>query len=54
MDIESGPTLFLPFSHLYPLGYLAWGEPEYIEYFKNNAVQLSLKKGDAFTFLSMS
>ena len=51
MKTSSGPTLLLPFSQQYQLGYMAWRNPEFIEYFQNNCVQLPLKKGDA-TFFS--
>lgn len=50
MPIESGPTVLLPFSHQYDLGYQAWREPEFNHYFKQNSVQFSLKKGDALFF----
>jgi len=50
MNTSAGPTLLLPFSQQYPLGYLAWRNPEFIDYFSQNAVQLPLKKGDAVFF----
>lgn len=50
MPVESGPTLLLPFSHLYDLGYLAWRHPEVIDYFHQHAVQLPLNKGDLLFF----
>ena len=50
MKTSSGPTLLLPFSQQYQLGYMAWRNPEFIEYFQNNCVQLPLKKGDAAFF----
>jgi ectoine hydroxylase-related dioxygenase (phytanoyl-CoA dioxygenase family) len=50
MDISSGPTLLLPFSQQYKLGYMAWRDPEFIDYFQQNAVQLPLNKGDAVFF----
>ena len=34
MPLESGPTLLLPFSQQYPLGYLAWRRAEFIDYFQ--------------------
>jgi len=40
----------LPFSHQYPLGYMAWRDSKFIEYFQKHAVQLALKKGDAVFF----
>ena len=51
MDISSGSTMILPFSHQYPLGYMAWRDSKFIEYFQNHAVQLELQKGDVM-FLS--
>ena len=51
MDISSGSTMILPFSHQYPLGYMAWRDSKFIEYFQNHAVQLQLQKGDVM-FLS--
>ena len=50
MDISSGSTMMLPFSHQYPLGYMAWRDSKFIEYFQKHAVQLALKKGDAVFF----
>jgi ectoine hydroxylase-related dioxygenase (phytanoyl-CoA dioxygenase family) len=50
MPVESGPTLYLPNSQKYEAGYLAWRNPEFIEYFADNRVQLPLEKGDAVFF----
>ena len=50
MDILSGSTMMLPFSHQYLLGYMAWGDSKFIEYFQKHAVQLAFKKGDAVFF----
>ena len=50
MNTSAGPTLLLPFSQQYPLGYMAWRDSEFIEYFQHNAVQLPLEKGDAVFF----
>ena len=50
MPVESGPTLYLPHSHKYELGYLAWRQPEFSEHFVANHVQLPLEKGDAVFF----
>jgi ectoine hydroxylase-related dioxygenase (phytanoyl-CoA dioxygenase family) len=50
MPVESGPTLYLPHSQKYPLGYLAWRRPEVREWFEANYVQLPLAKGDAAFF----
>ncbi|HEV8389780.1 MAG TPA: phytanoyl-CoA dioxygenase family protein [Dongiaceae bacterium] len=50
MPLETGPTLYLPFSQTYELGYLAWRRPEFIEYFDRHRIQLPLAKGDAVFF----
>ena len=50
MPIETGPTLYLPFSQTYELGYLAWRRPEFIDYFDKHRIQLPLTKGDAVFF----
>jgi ectoine hydroxylase-related dioxygenase (phytanoyl-CoA dioxygenase family) len=50
MPVESGPTMYLPFSHQYDAGYLAWRLDEFREYFLDNYVQLPLAKGDAAFF----
>ncbi|MEU9171184.1 phytanoyl-CoA dioxygenase family protein [Streptomyces sp. NPDC048420] len=50
MPVESGPTLYLPFSQLFEPGYLAWRRPEFQAYFKEHHVQLPLAKGDAAFF----
>ncbi|WP_328752127.1 phytanoyl-CoA dioxygenase family protein [Streptomyces sp. NBC_00285] len=50
MPVESGPTLYLPFSQQFEPGYLAWRRPEFQAYFKERHVQLPLAKGDAVFF----
>jgi ectoine hydroxylase-related dioxygenase (phytanoyl-CoA dioxygenase family) len=50
MSIESGPTMYLPYSHQYAPGYLAWRLPEFRELFQRRYVQLPLTKGDAVFF----
>ncbi|WAC56375.1 phytanoyl-CoA dioxygenase family protein [Gordonia sp. SL306] len=50
MPIESGPTMYLPYSQTYAAGYLAFNLPEFREYFANNYVQLPLSAGDAVFF----
>ncbi|WP_432133433.1 MULTISPECIES: phytanoyl-CoA dioxygenase family protein [unclassified Streptomyces] len=50
MPLESGPTLYLPYSQRYEPGYLAWRLPEFQEYFGTRRVQLPLAKGDAVFF----
>ena len=50
MPVESGPTLYLPHSQKYELGYLAYRQPSFASYFVENHVQLPLEKGDAVFF----
>ena len=50
MPLESGPTLFLPFSQTYEPGYLALKRPEFRDYFDRNHIQLPLSKGDLVFF----
>ena len=50
MPLESGPTVYLPYSHLFDTGYISFWDDEYQDYFAENHVQLPLKKGDAAFF----
>ncbi|MDQ1050216.1 phytanoyl-CoA dioxygenase family protein [Streptomyces sp. V4I2] len=50
MSVESGPTLYLPYSQTYEPGYLAWRLPEFQAYFDERHIQLPLAKGDAAFF----
>jgi ectoine hydroxylase-related dioxygenase (phytanoyl-CoA dioxygenase family) len=50
MPVESGPTMYLPYSHQYAPGYLAWRLPEFRDHFQEHYVQLALAKGDAAFF----
>ena len=50
MPIETGPTMYLPHSHKYLPGYLAWRRPEFLTYFAEHLVQLPLETGDAAFF----
>jgi ectoine hydroxylase-related dioxygenase (phytanoyl-CoA dioxygenase family) len=50
MPLETGPTLYLPYSQSYPPGYLATSRPEFRDYFDEHRVQLPLTKGDAAFF----
>ncbi|MFG2120114.1 phytanoyl-CoA dioxygenase family protein [Streptomyces sp. NPDC048710] len=50
MPVESGPTLYLPYSQRYEPGYLAWRLPEFQAHFDAHHVQLPLAKGDAAFF----
>jgi len=48
--VETGPTLLLPHSQKWPVGYLAMGRADVKEYFAANHVQLPLAKGDMLFF----
>ena len=50
MPVVSGPTMYLPYSHQYVPGYLAWRRPDFRAYFQDHYVQLPLAKGDAVFF----
>ena len=50
MPVESGPTLYMPYSQIFLPGYFAWRKPEFKDYFNKNNVQLALAKGDATFF----
>ena len=50
MPLETGPTLYLPFSQSYLPGYMATARQDFRDYFEANHVQLPLKKGDAVFF----
>ena len=50
MPLETGPTLYLPFSQTYLPGYMATARAEFREYFDQHHVQLPLAKGDAVFF----
>lgn len=50
MPVETGPTMYLPFSQQYELGYLAWRNPDFIAYFDEHRTQLPLGKGDIVFF----
>jgi len=50
MPVESGPTMYLPYSHQYAPGYLAWRLPAFREHFATHHVQLPLQLGDAAFF----
>ena len=50
MPVESGPTMYLPHSQKYGPGFLAWRQPEFIEYFQANYTQLPLLQGDVVFF----
>jgi ectoine hydroxylase-related dioxygenase (phytanoyl-CoA dioxygenase family) len=50
MPVESGPTMYLPYSQKYDPGYLAWRRPEFGAYFDAHYIQMPLAKGDAVFF----
>jgi ectoine hydroxylase-related dioxygenase (phytanoyl-CoA dioxygenase family) len=50
MPVETGPTLYLPYSQAYEPGYLAVTAPEVRAFFQEHHVQLPLAKGDAAFF----
>ena len=50
MPVETGPTLYLPFSQTYAPGYFAYSLPEFQAYFTEHHVQLPLAKGDMAFF----
>jgi len=50
MPLESGPTLYLPYSQHYPEGYVAFQRPEFQEYFSKHHSQLALNQGDIVFF----
>ena len=45
MPLETGPTLYLPFSQSYLPGYMATARPEFRDYFDKHHVQLPLDQG---------
>ena len=51
MPLESGPTLFLPFSHQFPAGYLAFHDEDFAAVFDEQKSQIPFNKGDV-VFLS--
>jgi ectoine hydroxylase-related dioxygenase (phytanoyl-CoA dioxygenase family) len=50
MPLETGPTLYLPFSQSYLQGYMATARGDFRDYFEAHHVQLPLAKGDAVFF----
>lgn len=50
MPLESGPTRFLPFSQLFPQGYLAYRRKDFDDFFREHYVALALSAGDAVFF----
>ena len=50
MPLASGPTMVLPYSQQYELGYLAWRDNACTDFFNDNAVQNHMNKGDGIFF----
>ncbi len=50
MPIDTGPTMYLPHSHKYAAGYVAWRRDDFVEYFAQHYTQSALAKGDAVFF----
>ncbi len=50
MPLASGPTMVLPYSQQYELGYLAWRDNTCTDFFNDNAVQNQMNKGDGIFF----
>lgn len=50
MPVETGPTLYLPYSQHFTDGYRRFDEAEFQKYFIMHHVQLPLRKGDAAFF----
>ena len=50
MPLASGPTMVLPYSQQYELGYLAWRDNACTDFFNDNAVQNQMNKGDDIFF----
>ena len=50
MPLESGPTLYMPFTQTYGPGYLAVQDAAVRQWFARERLQLPLKKGDAVFF----
>ena len=50
MPLESGPTLYMPFTQNYGPGYLAAQDPAIQRWFAQHRLQLPLNKGDAVFF----
>jgi len=50
MPVESGPTLYLPYSQLFLEGYVAFERQEFQDHFFASCAQLPMRKGDAVFF----
>ncbi|KAL0243720.1 hypothetical protein I308_105691 [Cryptococcus tetragattii IND107] len=50
MPLASGPTQLLPFSQQFDHGYIAYRQPEFVDFFHKHMVQAALDTGDALFF----
>lgn len=50
MPLASGPTQLLPFSQQFDHGYIAYRQPEFVDFFHKHMVQTALDIGDAVFF----
>ncbi len=50
MPLESGPTLYMPYSHQHLEGFISFARDEYQEYFNEHRCQVPLQKGDMVFF----
>jgi ectoine hydroxylase-related dioxygenase (phytanoyl-CoA dioxygenase family) len=50
MSVDSGPTMYLPYSQQVRDGYVVFGEPDYQKTFSERYVQIPLWAGDAMFF----
>lgn len=50
MPLETGPTLFLPYSQQLTFGYIAYTRPEFRAYFDEHHIQIPFSKGDMVFF----
>ena len=50
MPLETGPTVVLPYSQQYDLGYLTWRDTNFADFFNKYSVQNSMSKGDGIFF----
>jgi len=50
MPVDTGPTMLLPYSQLYPWRYVGALSEDFRNFFRDHFVQLSLRKGDLLVF----
>ena len=51
MEISSGPTIILPFSQQYSLGYMAWRNSDFKDFFKKNALDFNRDYFNLYAFI---